>query len=64
MIRVIDGRRTISSEVIEAHPSLTKYIQEEFTALLNEPYIDHAVTEHVDSGRERLVFDRIRAFTP
>jgi len=64
IIRVIDGRPTIASEVLEAREDLRKYLQDQFSALLNEPYIDHSIVEHVDLGREELVFERIRAFLP
>jgi len=64
IIRVIDGRPTIASEVLEAREDLRKYLQDQFSALLYEPYIDHSIVEHVDLGREELVLERIRAFLP
>jgi len=62
IIRVIDGRPTIVSEVLEAREDLRNYLKDQFAALLNEAYIEYAIEDHVDSGREDLVFERIRAF--
>ncbi len=64
IIRVVDGRQTIANDVLEAREDLRAYLQDQFSALLNDAYIEYAIVDHVDSGREELVFERIRAFLP
>lgn len=61
IVRLIDGRPTLSTEILEAREDLLRYIQAQLSSLLNETYIEHAITEHVDPGRESLVLDRLRA---
>ncbi len=62
MIRVIDGRPTIAQEVSAAREDLRGYLQEQFAAIVEADYIEEAIAEHVDPGREDLVLERIRAF--
>ncbi|CAN5481967.1 hypothetical protein BH11ARM2_BH11ARM2_07520 [soil metagenome] len=64
MIRVIDGRPTIASEVLEARKDLRGYIQGQFADILTMAYIEEAIAEHVDAGREDMVLDLIRTFLP
>lgn len=64
IIRVVDGRPTIATEVLEAREDLRIYLQSQFEALLNMDLVEYAIGEHIDPGREEIVFERIRAFLP
>ena len=64
IVRVVDGRPTIAQEVLDARDDLRAYVQERFAAILEAAYIEEAIAEHVDPGREDLVLERIRAFLP
>jgi len=63
IIRVVDGRPEIASEVFGARDDLRMYLQHQFAKLLNERYIRDAIADHIDPGREDLVIERIRAFS-
>lgn len=62
VIRVIDGRPSIVDEVLAASDELSNYLQERFARVLGESYLEEAIAEHVDPGREEIVINRIRAF--
>lgn len=64
MIRVIDGRPAIAKEVLGTREDLREYIQAQFADILTADYIEEAIAQHVDAGRETIVLDRIRAFLP
>jgi hypothetical protein len=62
VIRVIDGRPSIVKEVLAASGELSNYLQERFARVLGESYLEEAIAEHVEPGREEIVIERIRAF--
>jgi len=64
IVRVIDGRPTIAAEVLQAREDLCAYVQKQFADILKTSYIDEAIAEHIDPGRDKLVIDRIRSFLP
>lgn len=61
VIRVIDGRPSLVNEVLTASVELRTYLQERFADLMRERYLEEAILEHVDPGREDMVVERIRA---
>lgn len=61
VIRVIDGRPSLVKEVLVASDELHGYLRERFARVLAENYLEEAIAEHVDSGREEIVVHRIKA---
>lgn len=64
MMRVIDGRPKIAEEVSSAPEQLRDHLRQQFAAILDADYIEEAIAEHVGSGREILVIERIRGLLP
>jgi hypothetical protein len=64
VIRVIDGRPTIAGEVSAAREDLRTYLRTQLAAILEADYVEEAIAEHVDPGREDRVIERIRACIP
>lgn len=62
IIRVIDGRPTLATEISKAPEDLRIYLQDQLTRILNETYLEDAIVDYVDPGRESLALDRIRSF--
>ena len=60
VIRLIDGRPSIAHEVMESQEDLRQFLQTQFEQILNDPYINEAISEHLEPGREELVLARIR----
>jgi len=61
MVRVIDGRPTVVAEARQADKGLHAFLQSEFEAILKYDYLEEALRDNVDAGRENLVLERIRA---
>lgn len=61
IIRVLDGRSAIVSEISRASSNLRSYLQNRLGLLFDESYLKEAIAEHVDAGREELVIERIRS---
>lgn len=60
MVRVIDGREMIVSEVSEADPDLRAFLRDQFGLVLQDMYLEEALQDYVEAGREGLVLNRIR----
>lgn len=61
VIRVIDGRPSIVGEVKSALADLRNFLRERFAGILHENYLEEAISEHVDAGRQDLVVERIKS---
>lgn len=61
MVRVIDGRPTVVDEARQANERLHAFLQTELEAILKYDYLEEALRDYVDAGREILVLERIRA---
>lgn len=59
LIRLVDGRPEIVNEVLSCSAELRPYIQDRLKLILQEEYLEEAITEHVDQGRQMLVIERI-----
>ncbi|WP_144241040.1 hypothetical protein [Fimbriimonas ginsengisoli] len=60
MVRVIDGRATIVAETLDADGELRAFLKEQFGAILESDYLEEAIQNYVEPGREDLVLERIR----
>lgn len=60
MVRVIDGRATIVAEAAEADAELNAFLKGQFGAVLEEDYLEEALRDYVEEGREGLALERIR----
>jgi hypothetical protein len=60
MVRVIDGRATIVVEAAQADAHLRTFLRDQFDAVLRNDYLEEALQDYVDSGRENMVLERIR----
>lgn len=63
VVRVIDGRATIVAEAAEADAGLNTFLKEQFGAVLENGYLEEALQEYVEAGREGLVLARFHALT-
>lgn len=61
VIRLIDGRPSIAQEVLESQSGLREFLQTQFEWILRLPYINEAIAEHIDPGREEIVLARIQS---
>ena len=61
MVRVIDGRATIVVEAAEADAELNAFLKGQLGAVLEEDYLEEALRDSVEEGREDLVLERIRS---
>jgi hypothetical protein len=61
IVQVIDGRSSIVVEVRTAPEHLRGYLREHIQTVLRENYIQDAVADLVEPGREALVFERLHA---
>lgn len=60
MVRVIGGRATIVSKTANADAELSIFLKEQFGAVLESDYLEEALRDLVEAGREDLVHERIR----
>jgi len=59
MVRVIDGREALAAEVAAADSNLRTFLQQEFSRVLKSEYIEEAVVDQVETGRDSLVLKRM-----
>lgn len=59
IVRVLDGRPTIVGEVMNARDDLREFVRSGLRSLLASRYVEEAVADHVDAGRERLTIERM-----
>jgi hypothetical protein len=60
IVRVIDGRATIVAEAADADAVLRVFLRAEFVAVLDSEYLEEALQDFIEPGREDLVLNRIR----
>lgn len=60
VISVIDGRPELQSEIAAAPAEVCAFIKEKLNPLLQQRYLEEAVAQHVDRGREAIVVERIQ----
>jgi len=65
IVYVLNNRTTIWTEINEANAGLKKYLQTEFSNLIDNPYIDEWIgsnLEHNEQSRVRYVLGNLEAF--
>lgn len=63
IVSVIDGRPTIVDEIASASEEIRRFLAEGLSDILAANYLEEAIAEHVDQGREVIVIDRLASIS-
>jgi hypothetical protein len=63
LVSVLDGRSSIFEEIVAAPAELRGFLVESFDRIRSSRYLEEAIAEHVDPGREERVVLLLNAIT-